>query len=115
MDPLSPLTYIRRHKKSVLLLAGLVCLATMGLYIMVAVLDSIPMRAQSSYLTRVSRVYPTSGSDLEPAVPSQIQTHPDIERAIPDNGLNVSVPTFPGRRTVSDRSLWCALGKRAFV
>jgi len=96
MDPLSPLTYIRRHKKSVLLLAGLICLATMGLYIMVAVLDSIPMRAQSSYLTRVSRVYPTSGSDLEPAITSQIQTHPDIERAIPDNGLDVSVPTLIG-------------------
>jgi len=96
MDPLSPLTYIRRHKKSVLLLAGLICLATMGLYIMVAVLDSIPMRAQSSYLTRVSRVYPMGSGVLDPAVTSQIQTHPGVERAIPDNGLNISVPSLIG-------------------
>ena len=58
-------------------------------------LDTIPLRANVSYLTKLSRVIPTGGA-LDPAVVSQIQTHPDVARAIPDNGLWISPPTLLG-------------------
>ena len=96
MNPLSAWTFHRRHKRSTFLMIVLVSLATMGLYVMVAVLDSVPTRAQFIYLTRVSRVYPTSGNLLDPAVVSQIRTHPDVARVIPDNGLQIAPPVLIG-------------------
>jgi ABC-type lipoprotein release transport system permease subunit len=95
MNPLSPLTYYRRHKRSALLQIVLISLATVGLFILVGVLDAVPLRANVSYLTRLSRVIPTAGT-LDPAVVSQIQTHPDVARAIPDNGLRLSLPSLIG-------------------
>jgi ABC-type lipoprotein release transport system permease subunit len=96
MNPLSPLTYYLRHKRSALLLVALICLATMGLYVMVAVLDSIPMRAEFIYLTKVSRVYPVSGESLEPGTVAYIETYPGVAYVIPDNGLHISTPTLIG-------------------
>ena len=95
MNPLSPLTYYRRHKRSALLQIALISLATAGLFILVAVLDTIPQRANVSYLTKLSRVAPIGGA-LDPAVVSQIQTHPDVARAMPDNGLGITMPTLLG-------------------
>ena len=95
MNPLSPFTYYRRHKRSALLQIALISLATVGLFVLVAVLDTIPLRANVSYLTRLSRVVPT-GDALDPAIVSQIQTHPDVARTIPDNGLGISMPTLFG-------------------
>jgi len=96
MNPLSPLTYHRRHKWSAVLLLALITLATLALYVMVSVLDSIPMRARFHYLTRLSRAYPVAGSSLEPGVVSQIQTHPDVARVVLDNGLSISPPSLIG-------------------
>jgi ABC-type lipoprotein release transport system permease subunit len=96
MNPLSPFTYYRRHKRSAALLIALLCLATMGVYVMVGVLDTIPMRARVSYLTVVSRVYSVGGDSLESGVRSQIQAHPGTARVIPDNGLGISPPTLVG-------------------
>jgi ABC-type antimicrobial peptide transport system permease subunit len=95
MNPLSPFTYYRRHKRSALLQIALISLATVGLFVLVAVLDTIPLRANVSYLTRLSRVVPT-GAALDPATVAQIQTHPDVARVIPDNGLWISMPTLFG-------------------
>jgi ABC-type lipoprotein release transport system permease subunit len=95
MNPLSPLTYYRRHKRSALLQIALISLATAGLFVLVGVLDTIPTRANVSYLTKLSRVAPVGGR-LDPAVVSQIQTHPDVARAIPDNGLGINLPTLLG-------------------
>jgi len=95
VNPLSPFTYHRRHKRSTLLLLTLVTLATLGLYVMVAVLDSTTLaHADVSYLKRVSQVYPNIELAFEPGVVSQIQTHPDVERVIPDNGLDISLPSL---------------------
>ena len=96
MNPLSPTTYYRRHKQSALLLLILIALSTLGLYIMVSVLDSIPLRANVSYLTKVSRVYPAVGNTFEPGSVSQIQTHPDVLHVIWENGLRISPPTLIG-------------------
>ena len=93
MNPLSPLIYHRRHKWSALVLMALITLATMGLFIMVAVLDSITLtRAHVNYLTRVSQVYPNVERSFEPGVVSQIQTHPAVARVISENGLSISLP-----------------------
>jgi ABC-type antimicrobial peptide transport system permease subunit len=95
MNPLSPLTYYRRHKRSALLQIALISLATVGLFVLVAVLDTIPQRANVSYLTKFSRAVPTGGR-LDPGVVSQIQAHPDVARTIPDNGLRISPPALLG-------------------
>ena len=95
MNPLSPFTYYLRHKRSALLQIALISLATIGLFVLVAVLDTIPLRANVSYLTKLSRVVPT-GDALDPAIVSQIQTRPDVARVIPDNGLWISMPTLFG-------------------
>jgi len=95
MSPLSPWTYYLRHKRSALLQIALISLATVGLFILVGVLDTIPSRANVSYLTKLSRVMPTTGA-LDPATVSQIQTHPDVARVIPDNGLRITLPALLG-------------------
>ena len=96
MNPLSPFTYHRRHKGSALLLLVLIVLATMALYVMVSVLDSMPTRARFHYLTRLSRVFPAGGSSLEPGVVSQIQAHPGVAWVVPENGLSISPPSLIG-------------------
>jgi hypothetical protein len=96
MNPLSPFTYYRRHLANAALLVALVTLTTVGLYVMVGVLDSIPLRGHTSYLTRVSLVFPTAGDSLDPAVVSRIQTHEGVARILPDNGLFLSPPTLIG-------------------
>lgn len=95
MSPLSPVTYYLRHKGSALLQIALIGLATIGLFILVGVLEAVPMRANVNYLAKLSRVSPTTGA-LDPAVVSQIQTHPDVARTIPDNGLRILLPTLIG-------------------
>jgi hypothetical protein len=96
MNPLSPLTYYIRHKRSALLLVALIALATMVLYTIVGVLDSLTMQLDFSYLSRVSRVRPDTGLALESGVVSQIQAHPDVARVVWDNGLTIAVPTLAG-------------------
>jgi len=93
MNPLSPLTYYRRHKWSALLLLSLITLTTLGLYVMVAGLDSTTlMMPEIGYLKHVSQVIPNSAPSFEPGVTSRIQSHPDVERMIPENGLWVRQP-----------------------
>ena len=95
MNPLSPFTYYRRHKRQTLLLVGLITLVTLGIYVMVGVVDSVldTSYATASYLTRFSKVYPAIGHSLEPAVVSQIRIHPDVERVIPENGMPIYQPS----------------------
>ena len=96
MNPLSPLTYYRRHKKNALLLVALITLATVVLYAIVGVLDSLIMQLDFSYLSRISRVRPDTGQALELGVVPQIQAHPDVARVVWDNGLTIAVPTLGG-------------------
>ena len=101
MNPLSPLTYHRRHRKSALLLMGLIALATLGLYLMVAVLDSVTLGyAELHYLARLSQVHPNIELAFEPGVVSRILAHPDVERVIPDNGLGISLPLYGSAGTL---------------
>ena len=100
MNPLSALTYYRRHRRSALLLVTLIALATMVLYTIVGVLDSLTLQLDFSYLSRISRVRPDGGYALEPGVIPQIQAHPDVERLIADNGFEIAVPTLGGTESM---------------
>jgi ABC-type lipoprotein release transport system permease subunit len=79
-----------------LLLVAIICLATAGLFVMVAVLDSIPARGNTSYLTRISRVYPVASDSLDAGAGAQLQAHPYVARVIPDCGLQIAPPTLIG-------------------
>ena len=93
MNPLSPLTYYLRHKRQTLLLMSLISLATLGVCIMVRLLDSGMEQSETTdrYLTRFS-VVSALGSSLEPGVVSQIRANPDVAHAIPEKGLYIDVP-----------------------
>lgn len=95
MNPLSPLTYYRRHKWTTVLLLSLITLTTLGLYVMVAVLDSTTlMHAEISYLKHASQIFPNSAPSFEPGIVSRIQSHPDVERVIPEKGLAILQPAL---------------------
>jgi hypothetical protein len=100
MNPLSPLTYYRRHKRAALVLIALIALATMVLYAIIGVLDSLTLGLHLSYLSRLSLVRPEAGRSLEPGVISRIQAHPDVERVIPDNGVTIYPPTLAGNEAL---------------
>lgn len=56
MNPLPPFTFCLCHRRRPLLRITLVSLATATLFILAGVLDTIPTRANVSYLTKLSRV-----------------------------------------------------------
>ncbi len=95
MNPLSPVTYYRRHKRAALLLIGLVASLTLGLYSMAHILNTGIENAYypHHYLTRMSRISATgeTGSSVA-AIAGGIRPHPDIDHTIPENGLSVIVP-----------------------
>lgn len=96
MNPLSSCTYYLRHKKNALVQILLIGLATVGLFVLVGVLESVPVRANVIYVTRLSRVFPVGGV-LDPGVIAQVQTYPGVQRLIRDNGLPITYPTLIGQ------------------
>jgi hypothetical protein len=97
MNPLSPVTYCRRQKKSTLALLALIALVTLGFSVMVRLPDSFVehMFYSESYMTRVSLVS-AIGSALDPGLVSQIRTHPDVARVMQEMGLFVTWPPISG-------------------
>jgi putative ABC transport system permease protein/lipoprotein-releasing system permease protein len=97
MNPLSPLTYYRRHLKSTLLLLTLVALMTLGVSVMVRLPDSFleHMAYSESVVTHVSLV-----SAIEPSlaaeITAQIRAHPGVARVIRERGLDISLPPISG-------------------
>jgi ABC-type lipoprotein release transport system permease subunit len=102
VNPLSPFTYYRRHKRKTVLLVVLITLVTLGVYVMVGVLDSVLDTAYSTanHLSRFSHVYPAIGDSLDPSVETQIQSHPGVERIIRENGMSISWPSLFGSESV---------------
>jgi len=96
MNPLSPTTYYRRHKRRALLLLGVSLLVTAGIYLMVALIWAVyvePGRSNYMFLSRFSVVVPQSlhgGPDA--AVIAQLRANPDIARVIPASAIWISVP-----------------------
>ncbi|MBL7077474.1 MAG: ABC transporter permease [Kiritimatiellae bacterium] len=99
MNPLSPLTYYRRHKRQTLLQVSLVALVTLGICLMVGM--SYPILEHTSIvilgpLSHFSMVYPAVDLAPDPTIVSQIRAHPDVARVIPENGLRllINVPSL---------------------
>jgi len=106
MNPLSPLTYYRRHKGQALLLLVLIGSLTLGVTTMVRLTDVVfdSMRFPFHYLTRMSRLMPSAGPDIDwqsrtstsgtvdTGIAAQIRAHPDVAAVLPENGLYVGVP-----------------------
>jgi len=93
LNPLTPFTYYRRHKRQALLLLCLISLTTLGVCVMVRLLDSVAEHAYTAegYLSRFS-VVSAVGPALEPGVVSQIRAHPDVAQVIPEKDLYINVP-----------------------
>jgi ABC-type lipoprotein release transport system permease subunit len=103
MNPLSPLTYYRRHKGGTALLIVIVALVTLAVGTMVSVLDSFieNMFLDIAYLDTLSAVYPTNASDeLDPGIAAQVRTHPDVEQVIPESGMTLNHPALIGSNWV---------------
>jgi len=106
MNPLSPFTYYRRHKGQALLLLVLIGSLTLGVTTMVRLTDVLfeSMRFPFHYLTRMSRLMPSAGPDIDwqsrtstsgtvdTGIAAQIRAHPDVAAVLPENGLYVGVP-----------------------
>jgi len=97
MNPLSPITYYRRHKRQTFLLVSLVALMTVGVCVMVRILDTIPENivTAGNYLTHTSLVS-SSSPELEAGVAAQIRAHPDVAHVIVEKGLALELPAFFG-------------------
>ncbi len=83
MNPLSPLTYYRRHKRAALLLLALIGSLTLGLFVLVGVFST----AASStvypyhYLTRLSRIL--AGQALDPGSVARFRASPRTAESTP--------------------------------
>jgi ABC-type lipoprotein release transport system permease subunit len=95
MNPLSPFTYYRRHKRQTLLLMSLISLMTFGVCVMVGLIDSIwkEMYDGQRYLTRVSMVSAT-GLSLDAGIASQIRARPDVAHVIQEKGVEIVIPSL---------------------
>jgi len=99
MNPLSPLTYYRRHKRRGLMLAGLVALTVMGLYLLIGLIQEsfiTPDYTVNLYLSKFSLVQPDLANTLDPAVAAQIRAHPDVAQVLPQNNIEITVPNVGG-------------------
>jgi ABC-type lipoprotein release transport system permease subunit len=93
MNPLSPFTYYRRHKRYALLLLTLIALTTLGISLMVRVLDSVIEYSGTldRYLTRFS-IVSAIGGVLDPGILPQIRAHPDVAQVVMEKSLYVVMP-----------------------
>ena len=107
MNPLSPLTYYRRHKGQALLLLVLIGSLTLGIYTMVSLLDTAVEngRYHAHYLTRMSRISTSETPSiawqsqkisaigtLDSGLAAQVRAHPDVAAVLPENGLYIGIP-----------------------
>ena len=99
MNPLSPLTYYRRHKRQAALLMAFMALAVMGLYLFIGLEQEsffTAWRLMNRYLSKFSLVEPDLTKTLDPAVVAQIRTHPDVAQVLPQNSVEIQVPNTGG-------------------
>jgi len=96
LNPLTPFTYYRRHKRRALMLTALLALTVMGLYLVFGLLQETyitPLYTLNRYLTKFSLVQPELAMTMDPAVVIQIRAHPDVAQVLPQNNVEIAVPT----------------------
>jgi ABC-type lipoprotein release transport system permease subunit len=102
MNPLSPFTYYRRHKRRALLLITLLTLAVTGIYLLVGLMQETyvtPLHTINRYLRKFSLVQPDRGNTLDPGVIAQIRANPDVAQVLPQNDLEMAMPNAGGVST----------------
>ncbi|MCP4548708.1 MAG: ABC transporter permease [bacterium] len=85
MNPLSPLTYHRRHKRRSALLVGLIGLMTAGIYLMIAIFWAMFVESTRTYgmhLSKFNVVY-ANEEELDPSITAQLRANPDVARVLP--------------------------------
>src|SRR5512143_141388 len=99
MNPLSPFTYYRRHKRNALLLAGLIAALTLGVFMMFALTNVIGETVYHPfyYLTRMSRISANGASDASIAtIAGPLRAQSDVAYVLPENGLQANAPSVLG-------------------
>jgi len=99
MNPLSPFTYYRRHKRWALMLITLLALSVLGVYLLVGFVREsyiAPYRTINQYLSKINLVQPDLANTLDPVVVGQIRSHPDMARVLPQNNVEIVVPNVGG-------------------
>jgi len=99
MNPLSPLTYYRRHKALSLMLMGLLALTVMGLYLFIGLAQETyiaPAFAINRYFTKFSLVQPDQKPSLDPETAAQIRANPDVAQVLPQNDVRIKVANVGG-------------------
>jgi ABC-type lipoprotein release transport system permease subunit len=99
VNPLSPFTYYRRHKRRAFLLTALLALSITGLYLLVGLMYETyvtPAHSINRYLSKFSLVQPSGANALEPAVAARIRAHPDVARVLDQNNVEILVPNVGG-------------------
>jgi ABC-type lipoprotein release transport system permease subunit len=99
MNPLSPLTYYRRHKGQALLLLVLIAALTLGVHMMYSLTDVIGEVYYHSvrYLTRMSRLSFSGTSDSTiAAIANQLRAHEGAAYILSENGLQANAPAVIG-------------------
>jgi ABC-type lipoprotein release transport system permease subunit len=93
MNPLSPITYYRRHVRSALLFLAFISLMTLGVGVMVRLVDSIweELYNAQRYVTRLSLVSASSPT-LDAGAVAQIRAHPDVAHVIQAKSLDMGLP-----------------------
>jgi ABC-type lipoprotein release transport system permease subunit len=102
MNPLSPWTYYRRHRRHAAMLLSLSIIVTVGLYVMVALVWGVliePSRLAYMAFSRFSLVTPQSThSGPDPAVLARLQDNPDIAKIMPSTFIRIQLPGMvPGQ------------------
>ena len=101
MNPLSPFTYTRRHKRHAALLISLSVVVTAGLYVLVALVWGTfvePPRRAYMALSEFSIVTPrTNQSAMSPALVDQIQANPDVAKVLPTITIRTQLPGSMGQ------------------
>jgi hypothetical protein len=94
VNPLSPFTYYRRHRRAALLLLVLIGSLTLGVFMMVGAMSggSESTIYPYHYLTRMSRIL--AGEALDSGIVAQLRAHPDVAAILPENGLSVNFPAY---------------------
>ena len=99
MNPLSPLTYYRRHKRWTFLLTAFLALAVMGLYLFIGLAQETyiaPAFAINRYLTKFNLVQPDQVPSLDPDTVDRIRANPDVARVLPQNDVSIKVANVGG-------------------
>ncbi len=99
MNPLSPFTYYRRHKRRVFLLTALLALVVMGLYLFIGLAQETyiaPAYTINRYLEKFYLVQPDLVPALDPDVIARIRANPDVSQVLPQNDVKIKVANVGG-------------------